>query len=246
MRAPRKLIHSIKIADVEKAGEILRSRPYLALTNGLLHIAMNPLRTVVPLGTRGKTSQPERRCEMVDLLLSAGVSVHTADANGVTPLHLAVQMNLRHAVSALLAHGAKLDAADRQGETPLFRAIDRGYGELTELLLNRGADPNASNRSGETPLHRAVQKRRLSLIPILLSYQAVMETQDHKGLTPLQAAADDDVEALGDIFSRYEGVHRLLDSFGPSTMQGTGYQEPALDLSLAPLTRPMLLIGVAL
>lgn len=79
--------------------------------------------------------------EVVELLLGRdGVDVNAAQADGLTPLHLAVRHNREEVVRALLAAGAEVNATDRWGATPLHEAAEQGRLALARRLLVAGAD----------------------------------------------------------------------------------------------------------
>ncbi len=89
----------------------------------------------------------------VELLLRYGAKLETADTNGATPLHLAVQRgNLSH-LYALLAAGANVEARDRQGLTPLLLTAKPNLAEIASYLLSAGADLLARDADGNTLLH---------------------------------------------------------------------------------------------
>lgn len=78
---------------------------------------------------------------VVELLLGRdGVDVDAAQADGLTPLHLAVRHNREEVVRSLLAAGANVDATDRWGATPLHEAAEQGRLALARRLLVAGAD----------------------------------------------------------------------------------------------------------
>lgn len=76
--------------------------------------------------------------------------VHTVDAQGKTPLHVAAFMKNPAAVKALLAAGAKVDAPDRDGRQPLSDAVRAGDPKTVEILLKGGATPTARDGKGRS------------------------------------------------------------------------------------------------
>lgn len=84
------------------------------------------------------------RSENLRLLLDAGLRVDARDANGDTPLHLAVQGEDASArVDMLLAAGADARAHNAAGLTPLHAASLVGAVAVVERLIAAGADVNA-------------------------------------------------------------------------------------------------------
>lgn len=143
----------------------------------------------------------EGHADIVAQLLDAGANIELADANGVTPLLIAI-INERLAVATdLIERGANVNVADWYGVTPLFAAVDvrnldipvpnvpNGVDRpaalaLIELLLAKGADPNIRVR--EYPPQRRWITRLGSLAWV-----------DVTGQTPLiRAALAGDVTTL--------------------------------------------------
>lgn len=60
-------------------------------------------------------SHPERRREMLALLLERGAAIDARDESGATALHRVAALADRDAIDLLLQHGAHLDAEDAQG-----------------------------------------------------------------------------------------------------------------------------------
>jgi ankyrin repeat protein len=143
----------------------------------------------------------EGHADIVAQLLDAGADLELADANGVTPLLIAI-VNERLAVAtALIERGANVNAVDWYGVTPLFAAVDvrnldipvpnvpNGVDRpaalaLIERLLAKGAEPNVRVR--EYPPQRRWITRLGSLAWV-----------DVTGQTPLfRAALAGDVASL--------------------------------------------------
>ncbi|KAJ9459123.1 Tankyrase [Diplonema papillatum] len=74
-------------------------------------------------------------------LLSAGAKCGVRDAEGKTPLHLAVERSNLCEVECLLSKGATVDAADQAGQTPLHYVGSSTAGkQIAKCLVQRGAD----------------------------------------------------------------------------------------------------------
>ncbi len=86
----------------------------------------------------------------VNFLIASGANVNIRDAQGVTPLVLACNLNFVEGVEALLAKGARVDEAGDTGETPLISAVHSRNSELMRVLLHAGANPDRSDNSGRT------------------------------------------------------------------------------------------------
>lgn len=68
-----------------------------------------------------------------------GSPVDLPDANGFTPLHLAVQLNDYECIMVLLNIGVNINAATLSGFTPLYLSIATRSKQAEQLLLENGA-----------------------------------------------------------------------------------------------------------
>ena len=84
---------------------------------------------------------------------------NTADREGRTPLHLAVQSDSPETVHYLLEAKAAPNAADKDGATALHYAASNRSPDVTQRLLDAGADPNTADREGRTPIDVAPATR---------------------------------------------------------------------------------------
>ena len=126
--------------------------------------------------------------QIFTLLLDAGADPKAGDANGVTPLLLAVRNNNRAAFQVLLDAGANVAATTNDGVTLLHAAAHRGLLEMLELLLDAGADVNARTSSGVTPLHEAAHSGLPKTLQLLLDAGADVNARTSSGVTPLHWA----------------------------------------------------------
>ena len=90
-------------------------------------------------------------------LLGNLVEVNLADAEGRTPLMLAIRHCDRplECATAAVAAGADLNAQDNEGNTPLHHAIDKEQYDLVKLLIQHGAKMTISNLNGENAVKYA-------------------------------------------------------------------------------------------
>lgn len=106
--------------------------------------------------------------ELVDRILTAGVSVDVADREGLTPLMNAVREGHVPTAHMLLAAGASPDVADGEGVTALMIAVSKGHVPMVGALLEAGADPGARNSLGGTALMEAAHAGNLEVVELLL------------------------------------------------------------------------------
>ena len=72
---------------------------------------------------------------VVNNLINRGANTSTADESLKTPLHYAVQRNLKGVAAKLLEHDARPHARDKEGVLPLKIAMDNGNDAMCSLLL---------------------------------------------------------------------------------------------------------------
>ena len=131
-------------------------------------------------------------------LLKKGATGHSAEPDGTTALHWAVQQDDARLVRALLTAGAQVRAANRYGVTPLALAAINGSPSMVELLLKAGADPNAASGEGETVLMAAARTGQPETLKLLLKAGADPNAAERRfGETALMwAAGHDHAEAI--------------------------------------------------
>jgi ankyrin repeat protein len=126
-------------------------------------------------------------------LLKKGAKGDSAEADGTTALHWAVQHDDTRLVRALLTAGAQVRASNRYGVTPLALAAVNGSAPMVDLLLKAGADPNATSGEGETVLMAAARSGRPEAIQLLLKAGANPNATERQfGETALMWAAGHD------------------------------------------------------
>jgi len=118
--------------------------------------------------------------EVVRALLEANASI-AADAYGLTPLHMASDVEI---VGALLAAGADIHALTFDGRTPLHGIAAGGTPGAVNSLLSAGAIIEARDAAGETPLHHAAASGTAGTIKALLAAGADITAQNAEGVTP--------------------------------------------------------------
>lgn len=77
--------------------------------------------------------------DVMDFLIKAGADLNARNADGQTPLHLAVAQGGRVLTRRLLDQGANLNQTNAQGLTPLALAIQLDNQDIVRLLRRSGA-----------------------------------------------------------------------------------------------------------
>jgi len=132
----------------------------------------------------------------VALLAIAPAAVH-AQADGSTPLMLAIDRGDVEAATRLVRAHAEVNAANEYGATALWIAAAGGHVPLVKLLLDAHANPNAALRSGETPLMTAIDHGNAEAAALLLARGADVNARESKGgQTALMWAVADRAPAL--------------------------------------------------
>jgi ankyrin repeat protein len=129
--------------------------------------------------------------DAVRQLLKQGADVNSAQGDGMTALHWAVQKGDVELVQTLLYAGANVKATTRiGGYTPLLIAGKSGNAAMVETLVAAGADPNAATTSGATALMLASQAGNAAAVEALIDRGAHVNAKEKvKGETALTFAA---------------------------------------------------------
>ena len=132
----------------------------------------------------------------IDLNLSKGADVNSANATGLTPLIVATRSGQIDAVQLLVNRNADIDFVDHLGMTALHAACSDGHFEIAKFLLEHGAKINAVNRNGETPFYLCAasacwaEEGHLACMQLLRESGANVEKADALGKTPEAAAGE--------------------------------------------------------
>jgi ankyrin repeat protein len=131
-------------------------------------------------------------------LVQQHADINAPGADGLTPLHLAVQAADGRMTELLLSAGANANATDRYGITPLWLAATNGDASAIQALIKAGANPNASLPEGETVLMTAARTGKAGAIKELLAHGANPNAKESTlGETALMwAAAENHSEAV--------------------------------------------------
>lgn len=134
--------------------------------------------------------------------------INSYNAEGHTPLSLAVKVNNLDMVGLLLQNEAIPDLIDEStGRTPLYYAVLNGSARTTNALLKSGANPNMVDFQCVTPLMVAAARNNSAICHMLCGSYADVDLQDDEGWTALHhAAGNDSAEAIAYLLA--EGADR--------------------------------------
>ncbi len=134
--------------------------------------------------------------EIIDSLLSHGVDVDSASADGTTALMRAALWDQRDAVEELLGKGARIDPQNNLGQTALMIACATRKETAAMCLIDHGANVNLTDKKGETALTYAGNIGETKLVDLLKSKGAtrtdvhiIMQEAPPAPLAPAQAWA---------------------------------------------------------
>lgn len=113
-----------------------------------------------PIHFAARGIRPEKKNEIVNLLLARGAYVNAADNEGCTPLMVASKYPEVQLIESLIKQGAKVDLQDQEGWTALMYAAYWNRVGVIKLLINRGADTHIKTSSGKTALSIAEDTTR--------------------------------------------------------------------------------------
>ena len=95
-----------------------------------------------------------------------------ANADGVTPLHLACRGGFVDCVALLLATGASANARDAFGWAPAHDCAAHGNESILRMLAEHGAQLHLATKDGWTPLHFAAFNGSTRAVLLLLRHGA--------------------------------------------------------------------------
>lgn len=203
--------------------------------------------------------------ESIRLLLLFDANPNIPDAQGKTPLLLAVEQSFVDGAIMLLDHGADANYRARTDlDSPLACSITKGSVDLTPSLLAHGGNPHEEMRDGATLLIEAIRKRAPQhLIEILIDAGCDPNRKDNHGKTALCEAVQSDQpttvtilldhhanpnlpgpeHALWSAVSRPDCL-RILLARGADMQKAPGIMEQATSINSVEAVRLLLQAGV--
>lgn len=129
----------------------------------------------------------ERSLRSAELLLRAGADPNACNAQGETPLSLAVRQH-SHMVEYLLCHGATIPQEGTLAYKKLLEQLSRSRGCSLASLLKAGLNPNTRLENGYTLLMSLVANGHVEMVQALLQAGADVNAVSPSGQTALRCA----------------------------------------------------------
>ena len=149
--------------------------------------------------------------EMVELLLMQKLDiVYVNDANGDTPIHLAVRRVDERVLHTLLSRVPDFSKVNSEtGDSILHAAAHHGNIAAVKLLLDFGHANklNKRNKDKQDPLHMAASAGHAEVVRLLLQWGADPKARDKKKKTPIELAKQFNHTEAVDILAAFERGH---------------------------------------
>jgi ankyrin repeat protein/tetratricopeptide (TPR) repeat protein len=149
------------------------------------------------VSTRGKW-------RMLQAVIPHCYNLDVQDANGQTPLHLAVFGKHRECVRFLVLAEADSNIIDNYGRTPLHHACFQGSTDIANLICEGDTDLTMRDEDGDTALHAAAVSGHEGLAEILLGFGADHSIRNDNGDQPAHLAARKGHTAVLRLLINYE------------------------------------------
>ena len=102
-----------------------------------------------------------------------------AEANKVTPLHLAIEHNHVECARRLSAKGANLHHRNLDGDEVIHLAAIKGFDSCVQLLLDNGVSPDIPDEEhSDTPLILAANNYHVTTVELLLARGVNVDTKN--------------------------------------------------------------------
>lgn len=129
--------------------------------------------------------------------------VNEPDAEGATPLMIAVSGGKHKVIKALLKAGADTTTTNAAGFTVMHEAAEKGHERVIQVLITHGLDANEMNaEDGLTPFHRAVMGGHTDTVKSLLNAEVPADQPTADGRLPMDLAPDGATKEVLKKFSR--------------------------------------------
>lgn len=150
--------------------------------------------------------------EMLQLLLSAGANVNSANDSKQTALMIMNSETTADIAWDLVNAGAKVNLKDEEGDTALIEIATEKNLPVLMALLHAGATVDAKNEAGQTALMRAASYDQVTNLRALIRAGADMNARDKEGKTALDYAMEEGSERAAKLLRSYGAVTEIKPS----------------------------------
>lgn len=133
--------------------------------------------------------------KIVDLI-NRGASLEETNAQGATPLLVAVRNGHESLADTLIQRGANVDATDHEGNTPLILAVIAGSGKNVRDLTDKGAKLDHFNNLDRSALMWAAALGRREIAQTLMRKGADLHLKNSAGQTAYDIAKQSENHSL--------------------------------------------------
>ena len=196
------------IAEVEIRSEVLVTLGAVAITEPFAPMIkaaykndLAALLTLIPVTADANANDPatgvnaisyaieNHNAEMVNVLLSAGATLKTADRRGRTPLMFLDDEATTEFARQLISAGAEVNARDENGETVLMSIAGSCKFEVFKELVAAGARLDVKDKHDNTILMRAVENEDVAIARFLIAAGVSIDARNDDGESALTLAA---------------------------------------------------------
>lgn len=139
--------------------------------------------------------------EIISLLLEYGADINVKDADGYSPLMIAVNQRNVELIKFLLQHGANINELTKDGKNVLFYAYaNHASEEIIQILLDSDIDVNLKDKNDNLMLIDAIKDNNIAFVNSLISKKADVNLTDISGRSALsyvlsELATTDEIRA---------------------------------------------------
>jgi len=187
-------------ARADKSDRLKRNAMHLAAVGDRVDVMEE---VVASVAARGYNTEKDAILELSSIDEQLKALLESIDADGKTPLMIAMDMKHVKAVTTLVLLGADTWELGDDGMSCLHRAIVRGNEDILEVLLDSTKDVDFKTATGRSSLMLACDFGKDKLVEMLLASGASVGFCDPNGRTPLHISAEAGNESL---------VRMLLDN----------------------------------
>ncbi|MBQ0052425.1 MAG: ankyrin repeat domain-containing protein [Treponema sp.] len=135
----------------------------------------------------------------LQLLVNSGAAVNERNKQGVTPIEIAIEHQLKEQVAFYAANGADIYAEDMDGNSPLSKALDCPTPEMLEMLVSE-KNITSKDSSGNTALHIAIKRDApIEYIKYLIEAKADVNARNKNGDSVLFITVQKNRRDVGDL-----------------------------------------------